>query len=96
MEDKCKELVDKNNKLTKQVTGQFALQGAKHLIWDILTAEASKLRPYLDFILDKDIVTQDSRKNVLMVKHVLNKNPIDTTNNAIKFLNNLTEEETKK
>ena len=31
-----------------------------------------------------------------MVKHVLNKNPIDTTNNAIKFLNNLIEEEIKK
>ena len=32
LEDKCKELVDKNNKLTKQVTGQSALQGEKHFI----------------------------------------------------------------
>ena len=31
-----------------------------------------------------------------MVKHVLNKKPIDTANNAIKFLNNLTEEGIKK
>ena len=31
-----------------------------------------------------------------MVKQVLNKKPIDTTNNAIKFLNSLTEEEIKK
>ena len=52
--------------------------------------------PYLDFILDKDIVTQAARKNVLMVKQVLNKKLIDTTNNAIKFLNSLTEEEIKK
>jgi len=52
--------------------------------------------PYLDFNIDKDIVTQAARKNVLMVKQVLNKKPIDTTNNAIKFLNNLTEEEIKK
>ena len=51
---------------------------------------------YLDFILDKDIVTQAARKNVLMVKQVLNKKPIDTANNAIKFLNSLTEEEIKK
>ena len=68
MEDKCKELVDKNNKLTKQVTGKSALQGAKHLIWDVLIAKAAKLKPYLDCILDKDIGTQASRKNVLMVK----------------------------
>ena len=32
LEEKCKELVDKNNKLTKQVTGQSALQGEKHFI----------------------------------------------------------------
>ena len=31
-----------------------------------------------------------------MVKQVLNKKPIDTTNNEIKFLNNLIEEEIKK
>ena len=31
-----------------------------------------------------------------MVKHVLNKKPIDTTNNAINFLKSLTEEEIKK
>ena len=30
--DKCKELVDKNNKLTKQVTRQSTLHGEKHLI----------------------------------------------------------------
>ena len=36
LEEKCKELVDKNNKLTEQVTGQSALQGAKHFIWDVL------------------------------------------------------------
>ena len=32
LEDKCNELVDKNNKLTKQVTGQSTLPGANHLI----------------------------------------------------------------
>ena len=68
LEDKCKELVDKNTKLKKQVTRQSSLQGEKHLILDVLISEAAKLRSYLDFILDKDIVTLASRKNVLMVK----------------------------
>ena len=36
LENRCKELVDQNNKLTKQVTGQFTLQGTKHIIWDVL------------------------------------------------------------
>ena len=60
-EYKCKELVEKNNKLAKQVLGQLSLQGEKHLIWDVLIAEAAKLWPYLDFILDKDIVTQAAK-----------------------------------
>ena len=43
LEDKCRELVEKNNKLSKQVSVQATLQGAKHLIWDVLIAEAAKL-----------------------------------------------------
>ena len=93
LEDKCNEMVEKNNKLEKQVTGQSSLQGAKHLIWDVLIAKATKFRPYLDFILDNDIVTQVSIQNFMMVKRVLNKKLIDTANNVISFLNSLTEEE---
>ena len=61
LENKCKELVDKNNKLTKQVIGQSALQGDKHLIWDVLIIEVAKLMSYLDFILDKEIVRKEAR-----------------------------------
>ena len=96
LEDKCKELVEKNNKLKKCDSGQAALQGEKHLIWDVMIEEAAKLRPYLDFILDKEIVTKEDRPIVQMVKQVLNKKAMDTTNNAIYFLNNLTEEVIRK
>ena len=53
LEDKCKELVEKNNKLAKHVTGQAALQGEKNLIRDVLIVEETYIRPYLDFILEK-------------------------------------------
>ena len=93
LEDKCKELVEKNNKLTKQVSGQASLQGEKHLIWDVMIKEATKIWPYLDCIQDKYITTQEARKNVQMEKKKLNKRPMDTTNNAISFLKKLTEED---
>ena len=48
------------------------------------------------FILAEEIVTLATRKNVQMVKQVLNKNTMDRANNSISFLNNLTEEEIKK
>ena len=75
LEDKCRELVEKNNKLSKQVSGKSSVQGSKHLILDVLIVEATKLKPYLDFILDKEIVTQEARKNVHMAKQDLKKGP---------------------
>ena len=36
LEERCKELEDKNDKLTKIASGQAALQGEKHLIWDMI------------------------------------------------------------
>ena len=96
LEDKCKELVENNDKLTKQVSGQAALQGAKHLIWDVIIAEEAKLWPYLDFIWDKDTAAHAAKKNVQIEKQDLNKRPMDTANNAINFLNNLIEENLRK
>ena len=95
MENKCKGLLDKNDKLMKQFTVQLHVQGAKHIIWDMIIAEAGKLRPYLNYILDKELVMQDARETCTSVKEVLNKNPIYTTNNTISFLNGLTEDDLK-
>ena len=53
VEECCKELEDRNSELTKQVLGQAALIGAKHLIWDMIIVEANKVWPYFAFIQDK-------------------------------------------
>ena len=52
-EAKCAELQGKNEKLVKQVTGKLPMQGDKHIMWDALISKDTKLRPYLDYILDK-------------------------------------------
>ena len=50
LEERYQELINKNVKLTKQVIGQMALQGARDLIWDGIIREANKFRLYLDYI----------------------------------------------
>ena len=40
----------------KHVTCQSSMQGGKHIIWDVIIAEESKLIPYLDYVLDKEVV----------------------------------------
>ena len=67
------------------------MKGEKKFLWGMIIDEATNIRPYLDYILDKEIVVQSARKSVATVKEVLNKKPIDTKNNTISFLNGLTE-----
>ena len=94
-EAKCHELKDKNDKLVKQVREKFHVQGAKNIIWDALISEATKLRPCLDYILEKEIMIQSSKQSVTAVKERLKKNPIDYVKNTIDFLNGLTEDALK-
>ena len=54
-------LQTKNDKLMKQVTRQLQVQGEKHIIWDAIIEEADKFRPYLDYILDKELVIHSFR-----------------------------------
>ena len=76
MEERCQELINKNTKLTKQVVGQMALQGARNLIWDEIIREANNFRLYLDYIADQESALKVARKNILIVKQGLNKKPM--------------------
>ena len=50
IDKECQELTHQNDKLSKQVVGNMALQGSKHLIWDQIIVEANKFRPFLYFV----------------------------------------------
>ena len=51
------------------------------------------MRPYLDYILDKERAIHEAKKSVTIVRERLNKNPVYYEKNAIDFFNGLTEEE---
>jgi hypothetical protein len=50
------DLQERVSKLRTSLKGKTLLQGAKHVIWDDIAAEAAKFRVYLNFINDKDSV----------------------------------------
>ena len=93
LEKKCKELLDKNEKLVKQLSRQLPMQGARHLIWDMIIAEAVKIRPYLNYIQDKKMVINVAKHSCTVVKEALNKMLVDTTKNKINYLNTLSQED---
>ena len=95
LEEHCKELEDKNDKLTKIASGQETLQGERNLIWDMIIVEPSKVRPYLDFIRDKKSAIKVAKNHIYMTKLELSKRLLDTTQGAISFMNSLNEEDIK-
>ena len=94
-EPKCQKLQTKNDKLMKQVIGQETVQGENHLIWDAIIIEADNFIPYLDYILDKEVVIHSSRKIMAVAREKLNKKPVDYANNSINFLNGFSEDDLK-
>ena len=59
----------------------------------MIIVEAVNLMPYLNYILDKDMVINASRKSCTAVKEALNKNHMDASQNTINFMNDLSEDD---
>ena len=61
----------------------------------MIVTEAWKLRPYLNYILDKEIVIHAAKQSCSAVKEVLNNKLIDTSNNRVSFLNGMLDDDLK-
>ena len=71
-------------------------QGEKHLIWDAIIEEENNSRPYLDYILDKELVIYSSRQALTVAREKINKKKIEYANNSIDLLKCLLENDIKK
>ena len=77
-ENNNKELLEKNDKLVEKLSGYFLVQGSRHLLWDMIITEATKMRPYLNYIKDKEMVINVPRQSCTTVKETLDRKPTDT------------------
>ena len=59
----------------------------------MIITEATKKRPYLNFIKYKEVVISIERRSCVVMKETSDKRLVDTTQNTINFLNTLLEEE---
>ena len=88
-----KQLKRKINELKYIIAGKISLQGAKHLIWDALSVEITKFRSYLNYIDDKGVIENVAFQRCKVVNETLDKNPLETLENVIDFLNTMTYED---
>ena len=70
-----------------RLKGKTRLQGDKHVIWDVIAAEAAKFRVYMNFINDKDNVATTARSKCTIVNETLARKLSKWTHNAIDLLN---------
>jgi hypothetical protein len=91
LQAKIQELSNNNKGLAAHVTGQAAMQGCKHLVWDQIIKEVDKLRPYLDYIRVKEKVAKDALNSCQAIRESLNRKPKEIAQRAITFLNGLTD-----
>ena len=80
----------KFNELKERSTGKAPLQGAKHIIWDTLSMEVTKFRHYLNFIDDQSALVNLATQRLKLANETMEKKPLNTTQNALNFLNSLT------
>ena len=59
----------------------------------MIIIEATKMRPYLNYIKNKEVVICVERQSCTTVKETLDRKPTDTSRNTINLLNTLSEEE---
>jgi hypothetical protein len=91
LQAKNQELSSNNKGLAGHVTGQAAMQGCKHMVWDQIIKEVDKLRPYLDYIRVKEKVVKDAFNSCQAIRESLNRKPKEIAQRAITFLNGLTD-----
>ena len=91
LQNKYKELLDKNHKLVNQLSRKLPMQRAMHLIWNMIITEDVNIRPYLNYILAKEMVINVAKHSCTAVKEALNKNLVDTSK-TINFRNALSED----
>jgi cell division protein FtsB len=84
-----KDFEERVSTLKTKLKGKTLLQGAKHVIWDAIVAEAAKFRVYLNFINDKNNVAATAQTRCTVVNEVLAKKPLEWAQNDIDLLNSV-------
>ena len=68
-------LEERVDKLKTRLKGKGLLQGAKHVIWDSISTEATNFRVYLNFINGKDSMAITTRRKCIVVNQIVEKKP---------------------
>ena len=84
------QLQKKFNELKERNIRNCPLQGEKHIIWDTLSVEITKLRHYLNFIDDQSILINLAHQRLKLVNENMERKPLATAQNTLNFLNSLT------
>ena len=68
---------------------KLQLQGSKHVIWDQITVEVTKLWDFLNFVEDKIVLVVISLVKYEVANELMQRTPSEKAQNSITFLSHL-------
>ena len=75
------------------MNGKLQLQGAKHVIWDHITVEVTKLWDFLNFVEDMRVLVIISLVKYEVANELMQRRPTDKAQNSITFLSHLSNQD---
>ena len=71
------------------MNGKLQLKGAKHIIWDHIIIEVTKLQDFLNFLEDKRVLVINSLTKYEVANEIMQRRPTIKAQNSITFLSHL-------
>ena len=83
------DLEDKVSKKKEKLKGKLQLQGTKHVIWDQILVEVTKMWDFLNMMEDKRVLVR-----IALVKHettneLMQRRPLERAQNNVNFISNI-------
>lgn len=87
-----KEKKDLENKVSKQkekLKGKLQLQGTKHMIWDQILVEVTKMWELLNVVEDKRVLVRNALVKHETTNELMQRRPAERAQNTVNFLSNI-------
>jgi hypothetical protein len=75
------------NKINFRLKGKRFLQGSKHIIWESISVEVTKLMTHINIFNDEDKIAVLAKQRCKVINETLSKRPTEWAQNAINLLN---------
>ena len=88
-----KDLEDKISKHNEKMKGKLQLQGTKHMIWDEILVEVTKMWDFLNMVEDKRVLVRTTLVKHETTNELMQRRPTERAQKTVNFLSNVSNQD---